>query len=84
MKFLIKPLYNLYRTVLRNSKYRWLVVLGSLIYLFSPIDLVTDVIPVVGWIDDGIVATLLVSELSQFALEQRKVRREKNADVSVS
>ncbi|QZZ18739.1 DUF1232 domain-containing protein [Leptothermofonsia sichuanensis E412] len=84
MKFLIKPLYNLYRTVLRNSKYRWLVVLGSLIYLFSPIDLVTDVIPVVGWIDDGIVATLLVSELSQFALEQRKVRREKSADVSVS
>lgn len=83
MKFLIQPLYNLYRTVLRNSKYRWLVVLGSLVYLVSPIDLVSDFIPVAGWIDDGVVAALLVTELSQFALEQRKARKEKSGELIV-
>lgn len=84
MKFLIQPLYNWYRTILRNSKYRWLVVLGSLIYLLSPVDLATDVVPIVGWIDDGVVATLLVTELSQFILEQRKNRKLKDAPADVA
>ncbi|UBF24618.1 DUF1232 domain-containing protein [Kovacikia minuta CCNUW1] len=79
MKFLIKPLYNWYRNVIRNSKYRWLIVLGSFLYLVSPVDLATDVIPVLGWIDDGVIATVLVTELSQFALEQLKNRKEKSA-----
>ncbi len=75
MKFLIQPLYNWYRNILRNSKYRWLVILGSLLYLISPIDLATDMIPVVGWLDDGIIATVLVTEASQLFLEQLKNRR---------
>ncbi|WP_421657668.1 YkvA family protein [Leptothermofonsia sp. ETS-13] len=82
MKFLIQPLYKLYRTILRNSKYRWLVVAGSLLYLLSPVDLVTDLIPVVGWLDDGVIATLLVTELSQVVLEQRRARKEKQVEVS--
>jgi uncharacterized membrane protein YkvA (DUF1232 family) len=78
MKFLTQPLYNWYRATLRNSKYRWLIVLGSLLYLVSPVDLVTDVLPVVGWIDDGVVATVLVAEVSQLLLEQLKTRKAKN------
>jgi uncharacterized membrane protein YkvA (DUF1232 family) len=79
MKFLTQPLYNWYRATLRNSKYRWLIVLGSLLYLVSPVDLVTDVLPVVGWIDDGVVATVLVTEVSQLLLEQLKNRKAKNS-----
>lgn len=85
MKFLLQPLYSVYRLILRNPKYRWLVILGSVIYLLSPLDFATDVIPLVGWIDDGVIATLLVTEVSQILLEQRQVRRAKSADaVSVS
>ena len=85
MKFLLQPIYSLYRLTLRNPKSRWLVILGSLIYLLSPLDFATDVIPFVGWIDDGVIATLLVTEVSQILLEQRKVRKAKSADaVSVS
>ncbi len=76
MKFLIQPLYNLYRAALKNSKYRWLVIAGSLIYLLSPIDLATDLVPFVGWIDDGIIASLLVAEISQIVIEQRKARKQ--------
>ena len=77
MKFLIQPLSRWYCSILRNSKYRWLVIACSLLYLVSPIDFVTDVIPVVGWLDDGMVATVLVTEVSQLLLEQRKARQEK-------
>ncbi|HEY9598225.1 MAG TPA: DUF1232 domain-containing protein [Cyanophyceae cyanobacterium] len=75
MKVLLQPLYKAYRLILRNPKLRWVAILGSLIYLFSPIDVVTDAIPFVGWIDDGLIATLLVTEVSQILLEQRAARK---------
>jgi len=86
MKFLIKPLYSWYRSILRHPQYRWLVILGSLFYLFSPADLITDVLPVVGWLDDGVIATLLVTEVSQILLEQRNLRKIKdlNADEDIT
>lgn len=80
MKFLLQPLYKLYRSLLRNSKYRWIVILGSLLYLVSPIDLVTDALPVVGWLDDGAIVALLATEVSQILLEQRKARKAKQTE----
>ncbi|ESA34498.1 hypothetical protein N836_16515 [Leptolyngbya sp. Heron Island J] len=65
MKQLVKSFYALYRNGLRNPKYRWLVIFGTLTYLLSPIDVSPDVVPLVGWIDDGILLTLLVAEVSQ-------------------
>lgn len=77
MKFIVQPLYNWYRTLLRNSKYRWIVIVGSLLYLVSPIDFATDAIPILGWVDDGVIATVLVTEVSQLLLQQLKQRKEK-------
>jgi len=42
-----------------------LLVLGALIYLISPIDLMPDTIPVIGWLDDLGVATFVLAYLSQ-------------------
>jgi uncharacterized membrane protein YkvA (DUF1232 family) len=84
MKLLAQPLYNWYRSTLRNSKYRWVIVLGSLLYLVSPLDLATDVVPIVGWLDDGVIVTVLVTEVSQLLLEQRKERKAKAAGVILS
>jgi uncharacterized membrane protein YkvA (DUF1232 family) len=80
MKFIAQPLYDLYRSLLRNSKYRWLIAAASLIYLVSPIDFITDVIPVLGWIDDGVVATVLMAEVSQLLVEQLKNRKSQPVD----
>ena len=74
---LIKALHDGYRKLLRHSKYRWIVVLGTLLYLVSPLDIAPDVLPLVGWIDDGLVATLLVTELSQLMSDQLKSRRDR-------
>ncbi len=81
MKNMIESFYNWYKSMLRNTKYRWVLVLGTLIYLVSPIDISPDFLPIIGWVDDGILATLLVSELSQLALEHLGKRKQsRNAE----
>jgi uncharacterized membrane protein YkvA (DUF1232 family) len=74
MNFSIQSLYNWYRGLLQNPKYRWWVVLASVAYIVSPIDISPDVFPVIGWIDDSIVIGLLVSELSQVVSAKLKER----------
>ncbi len=73
-------LYDLYRKALRHTKYRWLVILGTSLYLLSPLDISPDVFPVLGWIDDGLVVGLLVSEMGQMMAEQLKRKRSSVGD----
>lgn len=80
MKPFLQPLYSVYKAILKNPKYRWIAIAGSLVYLLSPVDLITDFIPFVGWIDDGLVATLLVTELSQLLTEKRKAQPDEMAE----
>ena len=67
-----RSLIRWFTNLIRNSKYRWLIILGSLFYLVSPLDLISDFLPVIGWIDDGIIASIVITELTQFLLEQRR------------
>jgi uncharacterized membrane protein YkvA (DUF1232 family) len=70
MNFSIQSLYNWYRGLLQNPKYRWWVVAASIAYLVSPFDISPDVFPVIGWVDDAVVIGLLVAELSQIAKDK--------------
>ncbi len=74
---LIEKVRHWYRKALRHSKYRWLVVFGSLLYLISPLDISPDVLPVIGWLDDGLIATLLITEVSQVLFEQLNASKTK-------
>ncbi len=80
----VQAFYSWYRATLRNPKYRWLLIGASLLYLVSPIDIAPDIIPIVGWIDDGIVATLLVSEVSQLLMGMLKRPSEKPEQVATT
>ncbi|MBP5975930.1 DUF1232 domain-containing protein [Brasilonema sp. CT11] len=71
----IQSLYTWYRNVLRNPKYRWWVILGTLLYFVSPIDVVPDFLPIVGEIDDVFLMTLLVTEVSGLMIEGFKTRK---------
>ncbi len=65
--------YDWYRQVIRNPKYRWWIIIGSLAYVLSPIDLLPEIfVPVIGEIDDIVVITLLVSEVSQLLIDRVK------------
>ncbi|MEM7796168.1 MAG: YkvA family protein [Cyanobacteria bacterium P01_C01_bin.118] len=79
---IIESLRTWYRNLIRNSKYRWIVVLGSLLYLVSPFDISPDVLPIIGWLDDGIIATLLVTEVSQLLFEQVNASKKKNQEAA--
>ncbi|MFT4268336.1 MAG: YkvA family protein [Xenophilus sp.] len=43
-----------------------LTALAAVLYVLSPVDLVPDVIPVLGWLDDGVVALLLMKLATHF------------------
>ncbi|NMG10802.1 YkvA family protein [Brasilonema sp. UFV-L1] len=83
MKFSIQSLYTWYRNLLRNPKYRWWIILGTLVYFVSPIDIAPDFLPIVGEVDDIMLLTLLVTEVSGLLIEGYKARKG-NVDTTVT
>ncbi len=65
-------IYNWYRNSIRNPKYRWWIILGTLVYLISPIDISPDFIPIAGALDDFVLVSLLVTEVSQLIMDRYK------------
>jgi uncharacterized membrane protein YkvA (DUF1232 family) len=84
MNFSIQSIYNWYRDLLRNPKYRWWVIVGSVAYIVSPIDISPDVFPIVGWIDDGLVISLLVAEVSQIVKEKLQEKSVRGAETATN
>ncbi len=82
--FSIQSIYNWYRNTIRNPKYRWWMILGTLLYMFSPIDIAPDFIPVIGQIDDVLLLSLLVSEVSQLLIDRVKSRKGETVASSTS
>ncbi|MBD2326385.1 DUF1232 domain-containing protein [Alkalinema sp. FACHB-956] len=82
MKLPTQVFSDVYQQLVRNSKYRWLIVVGSIVYLVSPPNLWTDLFPIIGWIDDGLLITLLVTELTAALQEFRDRRSQPTATVS--
>lgn len=72
----IQSFYTWYKTTLDNPKYRWIMVGATLLYLLSPIDLLPDFIPVLGMVDDAVVASMFIGALSQIVLAGLTNRRQ--------
>jgi uncharacterized membrane protein YkvA (DUF1232 family) len=83
MKLLTQAFYGWFRNSLKNPKSRWLIILASVFYLFSPVDISTDFIPVIGWLDDGLILTILTTELAQLALDSRQKRQNDQDNATV-
>ncbi|MGF1518281.1 MAG: YkvA family protein [Nodosilinea sp.] len=83
-KFFGKPFMNWYRKLLRNSKYRWVVLFGTLVYLVSPIDIAPDMIPILGWLDDGLIATIAITEITQILLDRKRNLRQVDDSVAMT
>ncbi len=77
MNLFAKSIYNWYRNTIRNPQYRWWLILGTLVYLISPIDISPDLVPIVGQIDDIMIVTLLISEVSQLVIDSVRSRQNK-------
>ena len=85
MNFSIQSVYNWYRDLLRNPKYRWWVIGASVVYIVSPLDISPDIFPIIGLLDDGIVISLLVAEVAQMAkekLQENNLRSAKSTETT--
>jgi uncharacterized membrane protein YkvA (DUF1232 family) len=79
MKISLQSIYNWYRSAIRNPKYRWWIVLGTLTYLVLPFDIAPDFFPIVGEIDDFVLVTLLLTEVYQMVMEHLKSQQQSPA-----
>lgn len=66
----MRYLFQGYRRLLTHPQYGIWVLLGSLLYLVSPIDLSPDLIPLLGQVDDVALIVLMVSAASQWLSQQ--------------
>ncbi|MEM8637719.1 MAG: YkvA family protein [Cyanobacteria bacterium P01_G01_bin.54] len=82
MSFSVKSLYDWYRNTLRNPKYRWWIIVGTLAYIVSPIDIAPDFLPFVGQIDDTMIVSLLFVEVAQMVMEFTRNKRNATVDSS--
>ena len=69
MNIFLNSMCNLYRNAIRNPRYRWWIILGTLVYLLSPLDIFPDLIPIAGQIDDIAILTLLMTEVTQLVFD---------------
>ena len=87
MKISLSAIYDWYRQAIRHPQYRWWIILGTLVYLISPIDISPDILPIAGQIDDFVLFSLLITELSQVAIENYQNRQKQDntpaSDVTV-
>ncbi|MDX2097398.1 MAG: YkvA family protein [Leptolyngbyaceae cyanobacterium bins.59] len=75
MNFSIQAVYNWYRSIIRNPKYRWWVIAGTILYLISPFDIAPDFLPIIGQVDDVVLLTLLVTEISSLLADRLRARK---------
>jgi uncharacterized membrane protein YkvA (DUF1232 family) len=62
--------FGWYHQLIRSPRYRGWVILGSLLYMLSPLDLSPDLIPLVGQLDDVVIMTLLFSEVFRVVINR--------------
>jgi uncharacterized membrane protein YkvA (DUF1232 family) len=84
----IKLLFSLVKDY-TNGSYRevpWVTIaaiVGSLLYIFSPIDLIPDFIPVLGLTDDAAVLALCLKGIVSDLTKYQAWKREKDADYKI-
>ncbi len=80
MKFSLQSLYGWYREQIRNPKYRPWMILGTIAYIVSPIDISPDFIPFIGQVDDFLLLSILLTEVSQMVLTGYKDKKGQSSE----
>ncbi|MBL1208819.1 YkvA family protein [Geminocystis sp. GBBB08] len=80
MKFNLQSLYGYYRNAIRNPKYRNWIILGTLIYVLSPLDISPDFFPLAGQIDDFLLLSIMLTEVSQMIVSNVKNKKDKSTE----
>ncbi len=80
MKINLQSLYGLYSKAIRNPRYRHWIIIGTLVYILSPIDLSPDVFPIAGQIDDFLLLSIMLTEVSGMVMTGLKEKKAKDKE----
>ena len=64
----------------KMNKWNLSVIIGTIVYVISPLDAVPDVIPVLGWMDDVTIVGYAISKLSEEIKKYKLFRKEVPVD----
>lgn len=71
-----KLLFTGYRRLLTHPRYGIWVILLSLAYIISPIDLSPDLLPILGQVDDVALILVMVSAFTQWVAQRNTLANE--------
>ena len=76
-----KPEAQIPKNWLVNPKTQLVLFLIAIAYIISPVDLIPDVVPVVGWADDiGVLLTQLISFMLYLKEKRRNFHKNEGQD----
>ena len=52
------------------------VIAGTLAYVILPLDIIPDILPIIGWLDDGFVLSYNIQNLSEEIEEYKKFKQQ--------
>lgn len=51
------------------------MIIGTILYVVSPIDVVPDIIPIAGYVDDASVVAFVIKNLNDLLIDYRRFKR---------
>ncbi|GGE27462.1 uncharacterized membrane protein YkvA (DUF1232 family) [Sphingobacterium soli] len=73
-KLLISMIKDTFSGKYKMNKWNMSIIVGTILYVVSPIDAIPDIIPVLGWLDDASIVGFAISKLADEIDRYRKFR----------
>ena len=74
-KLLISMIKDTFSGRYKMNKWNMSIIVGTIVYVISPIDAIPDIIPVLGWLDDASIVGFAISKLADEVDRYRKFQK---------
>lgn len=78
-KLLISMIKDTFSGRYKMNKWNMSIIVGTIVYVISPLDAIPDIIPVLGWLDDASIVGFAISKLAD---EVDRYRKFQNTGIS--
>ncbi|MGX1752736.1 YkvA family protein [Sphingobacterium sp. NPDC055346] len=75
LKLLISMIKDTFSGRYKMNKWNMSIIVGTIVYVISPIDAIPDIIPVLGWLDDASIVGFAISKLADEVDRYRKFQK---------
>ncbi len=82
-KLLLSMIRDTFSGRYKMNKWNMSIIVGTIVYVLSPIDAIPDVIPVLGWLDDASIVGFAISKLADEIDRYRKFQKTIKTDLNL-